>query len=337
MRHRSSHLAVAAAWAVLLAGCGPAAGTVTDDVVASSPATPNEVAGSPAETAAAVPPADPAAPDERAATLRGLAVGGDQVVVVGADDTVPAAWSVAGDGEWTPHTVAPGSGVPRLDAAALDGALGIAFGSDDAGGSQAWVTDDLRAWRRHDVAGIDGRVSAVTVSDARWMAVGDRVDTESGEAYEGVVWVSEDATSFDVLADGLALTEGTLSDVAAAAGTVVVVGFDVSGGVAWTSSDGGPFESGSGPFDGATIDGVTALDGQFVALGRGLADLGLRAWTSTDGRRWEAVDVTGDELEPQDEIHDLATHAGRVLAVGGTADSGRVWTFQDGALSPMEP
>lgn len=340
-RRRWSRSAAAAASAALLAACGPAVAngsSATGDVVASPLAVASEVSsvaddtpsvGSADTTVGSSASAIPGAPP---GTVRAVAQADGHIVAVGADDAGSAAWSVD-DGAWRTHDVAQATGVPRLDAVASDGVTGIAFGAGDAGGSQAWMTDDLSTWQPVDTSAVDGRVAAATVADGRWIVVGDRVDPEGGEAYEGVVWASDDGASFAVLTDGLALAEGTVSDVAVADGTVVVVGFDVAGGAAWTSSDNGDFTRATRPFDAATIDGVAATDDGFVALGRGLADLALRAWTSADGSRWESVEVSAAELEPQDEIHDAATIAGVVTAGGSTGGAGAVWTFEDGTLS----
>lgn len=326
----------------LLAACGPAVADgslAAGDVVASPLAASTEVSSLPAATRSEAGTDDTAAGSAAAAvvpgappgTVRALAEADGRTLAVGVDDTGPAAWSVDDDA-WRTHEVAQVTGVPRLDAVASDGVTGIAFGAGDAGGSQAWTTDDLRTWRPVDTPAIAGRVAAVTVADGRWIAVGDRVDPEGGEAYEGVVWAAGEGAAFTVLSDGLALSEGTVSDVAVANGTVVVAGFDVAGGLVWTAS-GDDFTRATGPFEAATVDGVAATPDGFIALGRGLGDLALRAWSSTDGSRWEAVEVLAADLEPQDEIHDVATVAGVVTVGGGTGSAGAVWTFENGTLS----
>lgn len=330
--------ATGALCAVLLAGCGVAAEVpggaaatppVERPVDAVQTAGPAAVAGG-----TTVGLQLPSAPDGE---LRAVAADDEHVVVVGAaadDDADPAAWSPNDDGTWRSLEVDPVAGVPRLDAVAYDGSSGVAFGGDGAGPSQAWVTGDLETWRPVDT-GVDGRVGGVAAAADRWLAVGDRVDREGGESYEGMVWVSDDGASFEVLADDLALAEGTLTDVAVAGDTIVVVGFDVGGGAVWTSSAGGAFTSAAGPFDGATIDGVAATDDGFVALGRGVADLSVQAWTSVDGSRWDRIDVTGAELQPQDEIHDVTSVDGVVVAVGGTPQTGAIWRFEDDRLARL--
>ncbi|MBW3604649.1 MAG: hypothetical protein KY460_06990 [Actinobacteria bacterium] len=327
--------AAVALCAVLLAGCGVApdasggaAATPPVDRAVDAVQTPGPAVAAGTAVGLRLPPA----PDGE---LRAVAVADEHVVVAGAgggDNADPAAWSPNDDGTWRSLEIGSEAGVPRLDAVAHDGSSGVAFGGDGAGPSQAWVTGDLDAWQPADT-GVDGRVGGVAASGDRWIAVGDRVDPEGGEAYEGMVWISENGASFEVLADDLALAEGTLTDVAVAGETIVVVGFDVTGGAVWTSSDGDAFVSVAGPFDGATIDGVAATDKGFVALGRGLADLAVQAWTSVDGSRWERVDVTGGELQPQHEIHDVTSVNGMVIAVGGTPQAGAIWHFEDGRLA----
>lgn len=308
--------------AVLLLGCGPAAGQTQDVVATPSPV---RAVGLPSAgvTDLQVP---------EGGVLHDLAATDGRIVGVGAAAGRAAVWSLDADGMWNQQQVPAAADVPRLDAVALTDAAAVAFGGDGLRPSRLWVADDGTTWRavESDAAGIDGRVTGVTVDGDRVIAVGDRVDAESGESYQGVVWASDDGRSFTAVAADLALAEGTISDVAAGSDAVVVVGFDTSGGKVWTATGGGSFEAATGPFEASTVEGVAATDDGFAAIGRGLADFELRTWTSDDGRRWRRADVEAGDIRPEDEVHGVTTVDGTVVAVGGTADGPAVWALDDG-------
>lgn len=311
--------------AALIAACGPAADQLSTIAEPEPSATVGPVTA--AVDALVAAPTD--------ATLTGVAAAGENLVVAGADDDGPAVWTRDVDG-WHREQVRGPARAPRVDAIAVARDRGVAFGGDGGGTSHLWVRDGDPVWRAvtGDGTGIDGRVNAVTVDGDRWIAAGDAVDPEGGEAYEGVVWVSRDGRTYRPLARGLDLAEGTLTDVAAADGTVVVVGFDVTGGRVWTSPDGERFSPAAGTFGAMTMHGVAATSDGFVIVGRGMGDLAPRAWRSADGREWEMLDLDDTGVAPDDEIHDVTTFADIVVAVGGSPTGGIVWTLDDGRLVP---
>ncbi len=314
-----------AACALVLLGCGPASGQTTQDVIAL-PTPRVQAASSPSAGAA-----DLRSPD--GGVLHSVAAADGRIVGVGATAGGAAAWSVGSDGAWTQHRLAAAADVPQLDAVALAGPSVVAFGGDGQRPSRMWVADGGTTWQAvdADVVGIDGRVNAVTaVSGDRWIAVGDRVDPEGGESYQGAIWISEDGRSFTPVTSDLALAEGTLSDVATTGDTVVVVGFDINGGKVWSADDMSAFSAATGPFEAATVEGVAATNDGFVAVGRGIADLRPLAWTSEDGRRWQRADVEAGDVRPEDQIRDVSTVDGVVIAVGGSLDSSVLWTLEDG-------
>lgn len=315
---RSAHLAAAVCLSVALTAC---AGAAADPTVGFEPARAE------ATTETGTGRASPTADALRGATdadLRGVATSGGTVVVAGVTAGGAAIWSTDRDGRLLRDTVVDAGAAPRLEAVAVTGSSGVAFGGDGTGPSRSWHTDDLVTWEPVDpsVSGIDGRVAAVTTDGRRWLAVGDRVDPEGGEAYEGVVWSSQDGHSFSPAVTGLELAEGTLSDVAVDDGTLVVVGFDVTGGRVWTAVPDADLTPADGPFAGATVEGVAVVTDGFVALGRGIGDLRARTWTSTDGQEWEEAEVDGSALDPTDEIGDVTALDGVPVAVGS---SGAVW------------
>lgn len=317
-------IGLAVVCAALIAACGPTTGQVTTTAELEPAATVEAVTS--AVDAVVAAPSD--------ATLTGVAAAGETLVVAGADDDGPAIWTRDVDG-WQRDRVLRPDRAPRIDALAVAGDLGVAFGGD-GGASHLWVRDRGSTWRAvtGDGTGVDGRVNAVTVDGDRWIAAGDAVDPEGGEAYEGVVWASRDGRTFRPVATGLDLAEGTVTDVAAADATVVVVGFDVTGGRVWTSHDGDRFSPAAGTFGAMTMHGVAATSDGFVIVGRGVGDLAPRVWRSADGRTWEMLDIDDAGVAPDDEIHDVTTLGDAVVAVGASPTGGIVWTLHDGRLVP---
>ena len=311
---------------IALVGCGPAATSTDTPAASSGPASPPAAPQSAAQVDGSAG-ATPTGLD--GATLRGAAAADGGVVAVGAEGDRAAAWRSRDGVAWEPVDVQDAGAAQALEAVAF-GDRGVAFGAGDAGSPPAWVTDDDASWRLVDaLTGVDGRVNAVEVEGGRWIAVGDVVDEETGEAYGGAVWTSDDGTAWRVAGE-MTLDEGTVSDVASDGDTTVVVGFDVAGGRMWTSTGDGEFAAVDGEdLAGMTLQGVTALDDGFVVLGRG-PDLRAYAWTSPDGATWTRDELPADVVAPDDEIHELTTVGDRALAVGVTAGNGGVWTSRDG-------
>ena len=317
----------------VLAGCGEAATSVDPVGRAAAPAT---SAGASAPTSAAatdaasLPPAMPVTGLD-GAIVHGVAPFEGGVVAVGSVADEPAAWTSEDGHTWEPAQVQGGDAVQSLRAVAFAG-KGVAFGGDNPATSPVWTSADGGAWKHagDGDAGIDGRVNAVDVDRGRWVAAGDIVDDESGEAYKGGVWTSDDGRSWKKAAD-VALDEGTVSDVAVASDTTVIAGFDVAGGKIWTARGGADFAPADNQdFAAATIQGVTATGDGFVAVGRSLADQQVVAWTSQDGVTWTRQDLPSEMFAPDEEINELATVGERIFAVGATPQGGAVWTSQDG-------
>lgn len=316
--------------AAAIAACGPAAGQVTT--------TPSQEGGATVGPVATTPVERVAAPD--GATLRGVGTDGGALVVAGADADGAALWTHDGAAGWRRGTLRRADAAPRIDAVAIDGDRGVAFGGDGtAAPSHLWVRGTGSAWRMvaDDRSGITGRVNAVAVDDGRWLAAGDRVAAEGAEAYEGVVWASHDGSTFTPVATGLELAEGTVRDIAVGDETVVVVGFDVAGGHVWTARGDDRLEPATGPFGASTLDGVASTADGFVIVGRAMGDLQPRVWTSVDGRDWQTVEVDGAGVDPRDEIHDVTAFGGTVLAVGASPTGAVVWTFDGDRFTPGGP
>src|SRR5919106_2304820 len=222
---RPEALAGAVACMLVLAACGPAA-TSTDATTPSD---------SFAASAASAAPVDQHASTSSLAglhgvTLRGVAAFDGGVLAVGSDEDGAAAWTSHDGVAWEPAEVVDADAAQSLVAVAF-AASGLAFGGDDLGTSPMWTSADGVSWQPAEggKAGVDGRVNAVVADGDGWIAVGDIVDDETGGAFSGAVWTSSDGRSWEV-AKEVSLNEGTVSDVAVAGDTVVVVGFDVAGG-----------------------------------------------------------------------------------------------------------
>lgn len=315
---------------VALAGCGEAATSVEPIGRAAAPATSAAASASASASAAAsLPPVMPVTGLD-GAIVHGVAPFKGGVVAVGSLDGEPAAWTSDDGGAWEPAQVQSGGEVQSLRAVAFAEA-GVAFGGDDAAVSPLWTSADGSAWQHAGADnGIKGRVNAVDVDGDRWVAAGDIVDDESGEVYKGAVWTSHDGRSWEKAAD-VALGEGTVSDVAVAGDTTVVGGFDVTGGKIWTAHGSADFApADSQEFAAATIQGVAATGDGFVAVGRGLGDQQMVAWTSADGVTWTREEIAPETFAPDEEINELATVGERIFAVGATPQGGAVWTSQDG-------
>jgi len=323
-------IGLAVVCAAVVAACGPAAGpaTTTGAPGISAPVGPVTTMSGAAIVAAPM----------GADALSAVAAHDGTVVVAGADEDGAAIWTREGGDGWRRDEVRRARRAPRIDAVAVRGDRGVAFGGDGGPTSHVWVRDGGSTWRAvtGDGTGIHGRVNAVTADGDRWIAVGDAVAPEGGEAYEGVVWASPDGRTYRRLATGLDLAEGTVTDVAVADGTVVVVGFDVTGGRVWTS-DGGTFPPAVGTFGAMTMQGVTHTSDGFVIIGRGVGDLAPRAWRSVDGREWELLDIDDAGLAPDDELDDATTVEDTVVAVGGSPTGGVVWTLDERALVRVDP
>ncbi len=270
------------------------------------------------------------------AALYGIADGDGVVIAVGAADGAAAAWITSDGVTWRRARVAGATRAARLRgvAAGPDGYL--AFGGGDGEVSQVWTSGDGTRWDRQAATdGIGARVNAVTFSDGRWLAVGDLLAAEGGEAAAGVLYTSGDGRSWRLETDELTGTEATVSDVAVRGGVVVVGGFGLDGGLMWADVTDGAVRA-DGDFAATTVQGVAATKDGFVALGRHVADVGPVAWRSNDGAGWQRLDVDPQPFATTDQIHDLTAVDGRLVAVGATPDGGVIWTSADGGTWTRE-
>ncbi len=136
---------------------------------------------------------------------------------------------------------------------------------------------------------------------------------------------------------------GTFADIAEGPGGYVAVGRDANGHAAfWSSSDCRRWEPAAAR--GTSVDAlraVTAGGPGYVAL----ADGGVVAWTSTDGRSWRQVGddpfrLSGAAIDASSYVKDLGVRAGRLVAVGAAESVSAIWTSGDGSswtrVAPLE-
>jgi hypothetical protein len=306
----------------VLAGCGAAA-TSTDTESPDSPSAPPSANASDERTATH------STTGLQGADLHGVAASDDGMVAVGSTGTA-AAWTSTDGMTWRPIEITQAENVPALQAVALGG-KGVAFGAADPEPSRSWsASAGSRPWAPLESSGIDGRVNAVAMNGASWVAAGDLVDAETGTATAGAVWISDDGQRWEQSTE-LPLNEGTISDVAIAGDMVVVGGFDIDGGKVWASTNGGHLERvDDGQFSAITVEGITHTDAGYLALGRTLGDLRPVAFTSPDGVAWRREDLSTDAFPPDLQINDLTTFRGAPVAVGSAPDGGVVWTSNNG-------
>lgn len=355
-RQRAARRIGAALACALLVGACSAAGTsaapvdeVTRGAAPVASASPSRPPLPPATAQPDGPTQQTTAPPPTA-TLSGLdgatplavaGSGGDGLVAVGSADDGAAAWTSPDGLAWQPADVVD-TATPSLRAVAIaDDGAALAFGGDDLESSTVWTRSD-DGWMPDGDGGavsdgeggagsVDGRVNAMTYADGVWFAVGERIDPEGGGAAGGVVWRSQDGRTWSEATTGLDVADGTVSDVAVDGDVLVVVGFDIDGGRVWTGGiDGQVTAADSATFAQAEVQGVANVDGQFVALGRGLGDLAPTVWRSPDGTTWQRSDVDGASFPPNVALHDLARVDGRLVAVGASASGGVVWSSDDG-------
>lgn len=338
---------VAAAAMLLLSACGEAAPTTTGngsanpDPEATAAATGDEAPPTAeASSAAASTPSSadagrPAADAFADARLFGIADVGAGLVAVGTRDDAAAAWTTDDGQTWREAEVARARSAGRLRAVAAGPDGLVAFGGADDVPSRVWTSEDGSAWTPQSGGDLGARINAATYAGGRWLAVGDVLGSEGGEAVAGAVFESSDGEAWRSVTEGLEGSEITVTDITVGDLTVVS-GFDVSGGSIWLdpAADGQRLTDG---FAGTTIQGVAATADGFYALGRGIADLVPIGWTSADGRTWQQLDVDPQAFPPTTEIHDLVASGDGLMAVGASEVGGVIWTTDDGRAWTMQP
>jgi hypothetical protein len=86
-------------------------------------------------------------------------------------------------------------------------------------------------------------------------------------------------------------------------------------------------------FTGATMGGVAAISGGFVATGR--AGAGVVVWTSTNGQTWTRATTSG--LSTSADVRSLAAGGPGLVAVGEDSPRAASWTSKDGRVWQEAP
>ncbi len=259
----------------------------------------------------------------------------------------PQAWT-SPDGEtWT---LAP------MGTAEFTFPVALAVGADDTvvavgrTGSRplAWTSQDGRVWLEHPVATLGPssgttaeRMTAVIATPDGFLA-GGSVGPELGDRHARF-WSSADGSTWRPVADDPAVfADAEVTSILRTADGFVAIGLvgnvqDISGSVAWRSTDGRSWS----PIDdqslakGRAVSMVTAPGGGIVAVGSDLDQHEAFAWTSLDGRTWTlAPSEASRQYHGKIRMTDVTVIGDELIGVGnyvglqrGTAIS---WVSTDG-------
>ena len=263
----------------------------------------------------------------------GLVIVGNSVGS-GATDVVATAWYSADGRTWSKASVDAGAGQEMIGGvAARPGGIvaagnGIAWFSTDGSSWQPEAMPAAEAFIPREVGAWDGGFAIVALA--------------SGAATtRSAVWYSPTGTTWtqaSTVLDGF-----DARGIAGSGKRVMVVGSDTSDtaeglAVSWTSTDGDKWTKATAPTTQTTaaIDGVTVLDGSFVAVGAPeptASNTGEPSqtpatedtWISDDGLGWLSLSTTGDPL-PRGHVSSV----GGQLVLAGPGDQSMA--VYDGAV-----
>jgi hypothetical protein len=209
------------------------------------------------------------------------------------------------------------------------------------GKALAWTSTDGLAWTPADVGGgkLAG-ITALTASGGRFVAAGVVDANESGQ--DGIVWGSDDGTTWVRVTNSPSLKGYWLKDIAADDQSILVAGQkdpNVGPTTTWIVS-GGTWSKASQPVEGV-METVTRTPAGWLAGGRLEAEDRTQPclWTSTDGLAWTRVDLDLPSGSSRANVVDIAVSQAGIVAVGtadvpSTADTGEstglVWLSTDG-------
>jgi hypothetical protein len=238
-------------------------------------------------------------------------------------DVVASAWRSRDGRTWVPTEVDSSTGQEMIGGAVAR--LGAVV---TAGNGVAWSSPDGQRWTPHVLPGAQNYIArAVGSWDGGFAIVG--LWTGDG-APRSAVWYS--TTGRDWIKATTSLDGFDARGIAGSGGRIVAVGSDTGASaeglaVSWTSTDGKTWVKASVPSDQplAAMDGVTVVDGSFVAVGAadknlaGTATQGAQAalavWVSEDGISWLPIATTAQPLSHGR----MAAVGGRVVLVGGSS------------------
>lgn len=177
--------------------------------------------------------------------------------------------------------LASGSGVLLVPADGGYVGLAVAFGNDTT--AIGISSNNGLDWSSSVLTGVPAgaTASALRQHNGTYVALFERFNADTG-LRQTFVGTSADAVAWDAVA---LQGEVYATDLAVGANGVLVVGDNDDPSV-WSGPIGGPYAR-SARLDTLMVNGVTAVDGEFVVAGR--TGDGLALFTSTDGAEWTTV------------------------------------------------
>jgi hypothetical protein len=257
----------------------------------------------------------------------------------------PTAWTSPDGRSWTLQPIADTEFTfPVAMAVGADGGI-VAVGRSGSS-PLAWTSSDGTAWRPHPVATLgDGtvaeRMTAVVPTPDGFIAGGsvgpELLDRHARfwRSTDGVTWqpVADDAAAF---ANAEVRAIARLGDEYVATGVTGSVQ-EITGSVAWTSSDGVSWNRVDAPAlaAGRAVALANAPSGGLVAVGSDRTEDEALAWVSPDGRSWTlAPSEASRQYYGKIRMTDVTAIGDELVAVGnyvglqrGTATA---WVSGDG-------
>jgi len=288
--------------------------------------------------------------------LRDATSCGDRWYVVGAvinpdGSSRPAAWSSRGGQAWTSMTFNPrtfyGEQAVLYTAACREGQFAVVGAKSGGAHGNPRVTqwylrpdgvlDEVLAAFTQYGGEAAGNTKRISVGPAGWLITGNRA---SGAA----VWLSPDATGFELiekapqLASDTAVRTSASDAVARPEGWLVVGGVQREGRIdrdpaAWTSVDGRTWSRvevpGTDGYD--DLQRVVSWDGQFVAVG--LAGPAFSAWRATGGSWQQAGRFGSTGSSGTAAVHGVAVAGGELFVSATDGSTHGLWSSADGGTT----
>lgn len=237
-------------------------------------------------------------------------------------DVAATAWRSRDGKTWVPAQVDSGAGQEMIGGATTNSEAVVT-----AGNGVVWFSPDGQRWTASVLPGAQNYIPRAVGSWDGGFAI---VELWNGDGpRRSAVWYS--ATGRD-WSQGATLDGFDARGIAGLGGRIVAVGSDTGAtaeglAVSWTSTDGKTWVKATAPSEQpqTAMDGVTAVDGSFVAVGSADKNLtgtatqgtqpGLSVWASDDGMSWQPISSASLPL-----AHGrMAAVAGRVVVVGTTS------------------
>ncbi len=253
-----------------------------------------------------------------------------------ATDVVATAWRSRDGKTWVPAEVDSSAGQEMIGGATTRSGAVVT-----AGNGVAWFSPDGQRWTPYVLPEAQNYIPRAVGSWDGGFAI---VELWNGTgAPHSAVWYSTNGRDWN---QGASLDGFDARGIAGFGGRIVAVGSDTGAAaegmaVSWTSTDGKTWVKSTAPSDQSktAMDGVTVVDGSFVAVGAAdtnpagaatqATQAGLSVWVSDDGISWLSI-----AAGPQPLTHGrMAVVGGRVVVVGGTS-SGQGVLAGDVTLGP---